>query len=402
MRKLRTAELFAPLRNADARRCITLEVLLAMFFGTSIMQTYYESLGLGQDQVNNLQSIQAIMMVAIDLPGGYLADRFGVRRMIIAGVSILSMNAVYFAACRTYTEFCVSLVLSGVAWALLSGTTSSLMTATLSQDTYNRYDWWVVQARCAGQIVAIVIGYFMVKYGSMALPYWLQPVTYVGCVVAAVRLERRFVKASHLPLAVITRTAKEMLVRRGVVRSAVLFFASMSAGMMLAFWLLQPRLRESGVSVVNLGLVYLLKNISTSIFGAVVGAWSHRGKSHKRLIASLGILLLTTAGMSIAGSMPFVIGGYLLIFGHSLCIGLYSQVQRILFREVLPEDPVKRTTELSVYSSFASLYFAALSYGFGKLAVITSVRMTLAGIAVATLVVGIPTFIILWRSLAKR
>ena len=70
MRSLHTAELFAPLRSADARRCITLEVLLSMFFGTSIMQTYYESLGLGQDQVNNLQSIQAIMMVAMDLPGG--------------------------------------------------------------------------------------------------------------------------------------------------------------------------------------------------------------------------------------------------------------------------------------------------------------------------------------------
>ena len=341
-------------------------------------------------------------MVVTDIPSGYLADRFGVRRLIILGVSIMTVNSVYFALCQTYAEFCISLIISGVAWALLSGTTSSLMTAALSQDTYNRYEWWVVQARCAGQIVAIVIGYFMVKYGSMALPYLLQPVTYVGCVVAAVRLERRFVKASHLPLTVITRTAKEMLVRRGVVRSAVLFFASMSAGMMLAFWLLQPRLRESGVSVVNLGLFYLLKNTCTSIFGAVVGVWTHRGKSQSRLIASLGILLLTTAGMSIAGSMPFVIGGYLLIFGHSLCVGLYSQAQRMLFREVLPEDPAKRTTELSIYSSFASLYFAALSYGFGKLTVVTSVRMTLAGIAVATLAVGTPTFIILWRSLAKR
>ncbi|HJP80965.1 MAG TPA: hypothetical protein VJ841_01040, partial [Candidatus Saccharimonadales bacterium] len=93
MRSSRTAGLLAPLHSADARRCITLEVLLAMFFGTSIMQTYYASLGLGQDHVNNLQSIQAIMMVVTDIPSGYLADRFGVRRLIILGVSIMTVNS---------------------------------------------------------------------------------------------------------------------------------------------------------------------------------------------------------------------------------------------------------------------------------------------------------------------
>ena len=84
------------------------------------MQTYYESLGLAQDKVNNLQSIQSVVMVVADLPGGYLADRFGVRRMMVLSMMLLTINSVYFAQCQTYAEFSVSLVASGIAWALLA------------------------------------------------------------------------------------------------------------------------------------------------------------------------------------------------------------------------------------------------------------------------------------------
>lgn len=373
----------APWRDGDARRCLSLELLLAMFFGTAIMQTYYELLGLGQDKVNQLQSWLALATVSASIPGGWLADRFGVRCMLIIGTTAQTANAVYFAYCQTYGEFVVSLILSGISWAMLGGTTSSLMMSTLGRSSYGIYEAWAVQMRCVGQVVAIVAGYFMVKHGTMALPYQCQPVVYALCVLVAIRLRKRFVaKRDALSAKVMLSTARDMLWHQPAVRYAVLFFGSVSTGMMLIFWLIQPRLKEGGVAIPDLGLLYLIKNIATSVFGVAASLWVRSVRAGQAIL-----LVGLCAGTLASAFVSNIYGAVALPLAHSFASGLFLQVQRTTFRELLP-DQGKRTTELAVASAFSSLYFALLSWAFGELAVTTSKSNTLAGIAAATFIVG--------------
>lgn len=379
----RVETLKAPWRDGDARRCLSLEFLWAAFFGTAIMQTYYEGLGLGQDKVNELQSWCSVVIVAAGIPGGWLADRFGVRRIMIAGTLVQLINSIFFAQCRTFEEFRWSLACSGITVALLAGTTSSLMTSTLGESAYKTYEWWGVQLRCGGQIAAIIGGYFMVKYGDLHLPYQCQPFVYLGCVLVTLRLRKRFVRrANTLSAKVMVSTAKEMLWHQPAVRYATLFFAATFTGMTLIFWLLQPRLKQNGVAVVDFGLLYLLKNVGTSLFGVVVGLWLRTLR-----IAQTLLLVGLCASILASAAIPTVHGAFVLFLAHSFASALYLQVQRTTFRELLP-DAGKRTTELAVAAAFAWLYFAGLSWAFGQLTVSTSVRTALIGIATVTFTVG--------------
>ncbi|MDX2775997.1 MFS transporter [Streptomyces caniscabiei] len=383
IRSLRIEALKAPWRNEDARRCLSFEFLMAMFFGMAIMQTYYELLGLGQDKVNQLQSWLAIATVVAGIPGGWLADRFGIRRILIIGTITQTVNAVYFAQCRTYGEFVGSLILSGISWALLGGATSSLMMSTLNTSSYRTYEAWAVQMRCAGQIVAIVAGYFMVKYGTMMLPYQCQPVTYALCILVAIQLKKRFVtKRNALSAKVMVSTARDMLWHQPAVRYAVFFFGSISTGMGLIFWLIQPRLKEGGVAIPDLGLLYLAKNIAASVFGVVASLWVRSVRAGQFiLLAGLCVGIVASA------LVPNIYGAIALPLAHAFANGLFLQVQRTTFRELLPDEG-KRTTELAVASAFSSLYFALLSWAFGELAVATSQRYTLIGIAATTFITG--------------
>lgn len=379
----RIEALKAPWRDEDARRCLSLELLWAMFFGTAVMQTYYESLGLGQDKVNELQSWLAVVIVTAGIPCGWLADRFGVRRMLIIGTTALTTQTVIFAQCRTFPEFLGSLILSGIAWAMLAGATSSLMTATLDPSTYRSFESWAVQMRCAGQIIAITAGYFMVKHGTMSLPYECQVAVYATSIFVACRLRKRFVaKQNRLSAAVMASTAREMLWHQPSVRYATLFFGAVSTGMALVFWLIQPRLRESGTAVVDLGLLYLVKNVGTSVFGIVASLWLRNLRRAQALL--IGGLC---AGIATSALVQNMFGAVVLLMTHSFAVALFLQTQRVTFRELLPEAG-KRTTELAVAAAFASLYFALLSWMFGKLTVATSVNVALLCIAAVTLIVG--------------
>jgi MFS family permease len=378
------ANAFAPFRCRDVRGCLQLELWWSAFFGTSIMASYYNAKGLDQTDIYLLQATIAVVSVVGDIPCGYLADRFGVKRIIVIGCAVQIVQAAIFWRSNTFWQFEAVIVLTGVAWCLISGTTSSLASARLEGVHYSIYEKWAVQAGGIGRVVGIIAGDQMVRHADMTLPYACQPLVYCIAIIVALRLDKSTLRQKRPGSRSIVRTARRMLVDTPKIRWVVLFFATMHVAVLSYFWLMQPVLREAGFQIKDFTLFYLLMSAAIMAFGWTASSVRRCGFIGEKLI----ILCVTTLGTIGASFLAGLAGGVLFVAVYSFGVALITQMQRVTLDALLPPDSGLRTTELSVASAIQSLAFAAVCPTFGVIADATSPTTAIRCIAIAAFFAG--------------
>jgi MFS family permease len=93
-----------------------------------LMPLYLENeMGLSLIQISALQSITAIVAMALMSPAGWLSDRKGERVSIVGGFGLISIGWAIFLAGTGFWQFVVSRVIIGAGWALIDPAYNSLI-----------------------------------------------------------------------------------------------------------------------------------------------------------------------------------------------------------------------------------------------------------------------------------
>jgi MFS family permease len=93
-----------------------------------LMPLYLENeIGLGLIQIGALQSITAIVAMALMSPAGWLSDKKGERVSIVGGFGLLSMGWAVFLAGSDFWHFVASRIVIGAGWALIEPAYNSLI-----------------------------------------------------------------------------------------------------------------------------------------------------------------------------------------------------------------------------------------------------------------------------------
>jgi len=280
--------------------------------------------------VTLLQAIFCLLVVVLEVPSGYAADRLGRKRVILLGSIASALGAAIYVIAHGWSWFLASEVCFAFGISMVSGANSAwLYDLLLENGQESRYEelWGRSQAySMGGYAVLSVCGGVLYELHDRA-PFWLGGILMGLAVLCAVCLEgdapdehRSEERGGAAPASMVEILRRNLLSNRSLVRLLVgsaLVFAATQVGL----WFYQPYMVLCGVRPRWFGLVF-------ASFHVVAGAASHRSAKldswFDRLPFGAGPLLVLAAshlGMGIAAGMaglPFmylqqVVRGWLVV-----------------------------------------------------------------------------------------
>src|SRR5579862_4858449 len=122
--------------NAMDRRWVALAVLTAarvsMGFQfqslASVAPLLVKDLGLGFGEVGFLVGLYMLPGILLAVPGGWLGERFGDRRIVVAGLGLMVLGGVLAGLAPSYPVLAAGRLLSGIGGVLLNVLMSKMVT----------------------------------------------------------------------------------------------------------------------------------------------------------------------------------------------------------------------------------------------------------------------------------
>lgn len=375
--------------RSNRRVCLTFNVLMSMFLGNSVMTTYYLAHGLSQTQIFILQSTLCVVSIGVDIPCGYIADRIGLRKIVIAGTLVQLVQGVCFMFCQTFWQFMIALVLTGLYIGILKNTTDGVMMLSLKmlKDEAleeSQYESYLIKNTRYGNIayaLSTLTGGMLVWLGGTALPYYCQPLIYIVGLACACRIINPVISArpQHADKNLVVKVVRMMLVDRADIRYMIGLNSSLQLLMMLCFWVLQPRMQLAGIPTWAYSIVY-------AVWSGVVSLSANAlQNANSRQVGQIWTLLVVAppVGVAIAGLTSGILGFAALMVGLTVISVFHRRLFRSFLHRALPNDGVMRNTELAVTSTISTLIYAIIAPFFGMLVDETSVGVALVTVAIA-------------------
>lgn len=102
-------------------------LLQGMVFYAPVATLYRQAAGVGIFQITLIESISLALMIALELPWGYLADRIGYKKTMVFCCSLYFVSKIIFWKAEGFGGFLLERVLLSVVCSGLSGVDSSML-----------------------------------------------------------------------------------------------------------------------------------------------------------------------------------------------------------------------------------------------------------------------------------
>lgn len=361
--------------------------LSGLCFYAPVATLYRQAAGLNLLNISVIESISVGVMLVLEAPWGYLADRLGHRRTIVICFFILTLSKVVFWRAETIWGFLLERLLLAAAGAGLSGCDSaylfSLTEEGEAQKVYGRWNAW----QTAGLLAAGGISSLFLT-GKYRLTALLTVFTYLGAAVLTLGLKEPEREV---------RNARERPNLRAALRQSLRLAPFLLAAALLSetaqfitVFLSQAQYLRSGISERWFGLLYSLVTLVS-----LLGAASHvlirrvgegRGMGFLFLfatVACLGMAAWPLGATSVVGMVAL-----------RLAAALFLPLSLALQNREAAHSGVGQATQLSCNAIVMDLVSLFLNPAFGKAAEFGTDRaLLLGGLAC---VVGLAV-VFLWR-----
>jgi hypothetical protein len=348
-----------------------------------------DQIGMTLTEIMGLQAIFGLTIVVLEFPTGYLADRIGYRRSLLAGAVLAVLGWIRYATGGTFGAMVAAEVTLGIAFAFTSGADSALLYSALAAGgrapAYTRWEGRVRAASQVSEAASSAVGGYLYALAPR-LPFWLQVPTALAMLgtAAATRdvpgpapIER----LAHLRHA--WGLVQGALWHDRRIRSAIALSVVLGLSSFLLVWLIQPYMKARGVPEAWFGPVWA----GASLWLAAVSLGTHRVVARLgRRGALLACCLLVPAGYGLlaAGRTPWAAAFYLVIMTVR---GLQGPILAAALQADAP--PADRAAVLSLNAGLFRLAFVVVGPPVGFLAERAGLPVTFVvlglGLAVASL-----------------
>jgi MFS family permease len=344
-----------------------IQALTQALFMIPIIVLFWQSHGLNLKQIMLLQAGFALTVFILEIPTGYLADRWGRRNTLILGCCFGFAAYLSYATGETFWRFLLAEILIGIGSSLLSGTIEAMTYDTLLELGREReyrkiagnQAFYEFNTEAASGILGGLLGAV-----SLVLPLWLTAIPMALAVLTAASLQEPKRYTLHEPkhLKTILRTSAHALFRHPGLRMVILTFGLISSLSLIFFWFFQPYQSLVGVPVAFFGITHAL-TVAAGAFAAKSVSWFEK-RVDDRLLLIIPALLTVVCFLSL--SLPPA--SFLLIFFliSRLSWHFVGPLSADLINRMTSSDV--RATVLSVRSFFSRLLFVCASPFVGALA----------------------------------
>ena len=338
--------------------CVFEALKMALFPVAVITLFWQDVLDMSMHEVFVLQGVFGLSIAVFEFPSGYLADRLGYRRTLVAASALTLAGWCAYAAAGSFTHVLVAELVMGVGLSLVSGTDSALLFESLSElGRSETYRVWDGRRRFVGQsaeaLAALGAGVMYVWWER--LPFVLEIAMWAAALVVALRFVEparpRPQSGGHLVQ--MTRIARRIL--GGEPRLAAVVFATLafSLSSFVPVWIVPLYAREAGVPDAWIGPIWAVANFVVA-FGAL---GSDRIVRRTGLLpALLGCVTLVAVGY---GGLVATTASFGFAFYFAICLMRGVNGPALLHEE----QALIPSSDRAGYLSFRSLLFRLVFFG---------------------------------------
>lgn len=379
-------------------RRIALETILTSIgagFSVSTITIFWNSIGMNQTAIGFVQMMFTIVLISLDIPMGYIADRFNRKVLnIIGDIGVAVTFALYAFAQNMYMAL-VAECLLGIFIAMTNGVDQCFLKFNANKidpsgELFKKMNVKMHTARNIALFVVVVIGGLVAKFNlrlSIALsfiPYFLGGLIAFGIKDFDEKAQCKFKN----PLKDMAMNIKE-IIKIPKVKSYLFTYILGKELTHAQIWIFTPLLIVVGVPIEIVSLGWVLNSIMQ-----IVGSKLAEKMVKFKVSSSFAIPLLIEMAWIIILIVNTNIVTVWLFALNGLVHGLANGILITPLQQATPDEI--QTSVMSIASTGARLLYIPLVYFINYLGNI-KLQLGLLGV----LIVFVPTGLILYRQLRK-
>jgi MFS family permease len=324
-----------------------------------VIVLFYQDNGMGMHDIFVLKSIYSVAIVFMELPSGWMADRWGRKKTLVSGSLLGSLGFLIYSFSYGFWAFAVAEIILGIGHSFVSGADSALLYDSLKSDgkseKYVKHEGRITSAGNFAEAIAGIAAGFLAAI-SLRTPFYFQFVVAAIAVPASLTMtEPKLNAAKHI------HSVKSMMldIRRVFLtdtnlRVSILLSAVTGTATLTFAWLVQPFFKAIGLPVEMFGVLWTALNLTVGISSA----FSYRAEGFfARRWEILSIIVLLSAGYFLTG-LSIVREGLVFLFLFYIIRGLATPIFKNYINQYTQSNV--RATMLSVRNLVIRISFAVI------------------------------------------
>jgi MFS family permease len=362
--------------QANIWKLYAIQACTQALFAIPVIVLFWQSYGLNLHQIMLLQAAFAFAVFVLEIPTGYLADRWGRRNTLVLGCTFGFAAYLVYATGTGFWQFLVAELLVGTGSSLLSGTIEAMTYDSLLElkrereyrriagnQAFLEFNTEAVSGIAGGVLGAV----------SLALPLWVTTLPMGLAVLTALSLHEpvRHNPKDNAHLRTIARTAAHALLKHPGLRMVILVYGLISSLSLMLFWFFQPYQTLVGVPVALFGLTHAITVVAGACSAKAVPWFERRADDRLLLVIPAAMAVCCYLALALPPAAPLL----LCFLISRLAWHFVGPLSADLINRMTTSDV--RATVLSVRSFFSRLLFLCASPFVGALADARDIPYTL-------------------------
>jgi predicted MFS family arabinose efflux permease len=352
--------------RAQLRLFYLYRLLATSYLYTPIFLLFEKMRGLSFFEQLALGSLYSGVVIAVQIPTGVFADRYGRRRSMIGGAGLMVVSCVVAVASHGFAAFAVAEVLAAISMAACSGADSAYLYDLLAshgrRDDYAARESTASGWHLAGMAIACAGGGALAQI-DLQLPYVATAVTAavamgIAFAMTEAPLQRHDQTVGGDITSALVETLRSPRLAWLVGYSAVVFTLVTATK-----YVYQPYLDERGLGPFAIGALYAGGNVIGAFVAVRTQSLRRRFGDDVLLWGILAALAISFLGLAGAARGPWMLG---LLAIQAVATGLYSPLTKPLLNAEIAEsgrrasllsvESMARRAAMGVFTAFAGLY----------------------------------------------
>lgn len=354
------------MRSSSARNPALLcafNALQMSLFPVSVMTLFWKhDVGMSMSQIFSVQAFFGLTMAVFEFPSGYIADRLGYRRTLVAASVLGVLGWALYSRAGSIAGVVLAEAVLGVSISLVSGCDAALLYESLAEDGREvDFARWLGRTRFFGQAsegsAALAAGLMYVVDPS--LPFMVQSGVAVLslCVSLALHEPRRHAPVAGEHWAQIRQLVRHALYENKPLSAVLALTIALSMASFVPVWLVPLYATSAGVPEAWIGPIWAAANYIV----AIASLLSSRIASQLGLVAALGVCVALIAAAYTGLAASHAMFGFAFYFLLTFMRGLFGPVLMHIENRLIP------SSDRAGFLSFRSLLFRVSFLALGPL-----------------------------------